>query len=247
MRYFIRLAYNGAEYHGWQVQPSDISVQETIEEALSRVLRVPISIVGAGRTDASVNAATMYAHFDVEQPIASCDRLTHSLNSLLPRDIAIHSIFPVHDDAHARFDATSRTYKYFVHTAKSPFLHPLSWYCRWDLDYDLMNQAAERMMHYRDFTSFSKLHTDVKTNDCIITHARWEREGDQWVFTVTANRFLRNMVRAIVGTLVEVGTHRITVEQFCDIIEKKDRCKAGMSMPGHALFLWDVTYPYITP
>ena len=161
------------------------------------------------------------------------------------RDIAIHSIFPVHDDAHARFDATSRTYKYFVHTDKSPFLYPPSWHCRWNLDYDLMNVAAQRMMQYTDFTSFSKLHTDVKTNNCRITHARWEREGEQWVFTVTADRFLRNMVRAIVGTLVEVGTHKITVEQFCEIIEKKDRCKAGMSMPGNALFLWDVTYPYI--
>ena len=245
MRYFIRLAYNGAEFHGWQRQPSDSSVQEAIEDALTRVLRVPTAIVGAGRTDAGVNAATMYAHFDVEQPIPDCDKLAHNLNSILCRDIAIHSIFPVHDDAHARFDATSRTYKYFVHTAKSPFLYPLSWHCRWNLDYDLMNVAARRMMQYTDFTSFSKLHTDVKTNNCRITHARWEREGEQWVFTVTADRFLRNMVRAIVGTLVEVGTHKITVEQFCEIIEKKDRCKAGMSMPGNALFLWNVTYPYI--
>lgn len=245
MRYFIKLAYNGADFHGWQVQPHDCSVQEALESALSRVLRVPVAVVGAGRTDAGVNAATMYAHFDVEQPVADCKRLVRSLNSILCRDIAVYSIFPVHDDAHARFDATSRTYKYFVHTSKSPFLYPLSWYCRVKLDYDLMNEAAERMMKYRDFTSFSKLHTDVKTNNCLITHARWEREGDQWVFTVTADRFLRNMVRAIVGTLVEVGTHKITVDQFCDIIEKKDRCKAGMSMPGNALFLWDVTYPYI--
>lgn len=245
MRYFVRLSYNGARFHGWQVQPSDSSVQEELERALSMVLRAPIQVVGAGRTDAGVNAATMWAHMDVATPIDDGDRLVRSLNGILCCDIAIHSIVPVADDAHARFDATSRTYKYFVHTTKSPFLYPLSWYCRWDLDYELMNEAARRMMAYRDFTSFSKLHTDVKTNICHITHARWDREGDQWVFTITADRFLRNMVRAIVGTLVDVGTHKITVEEFCEIIEKKDRCKAGTSMPGNALFLWDVTYPYL--
>ncbi len=243
MRYFLRCSYCGAGFHGWQVQPHDSSVQQEIERALSMVLRQPTAIVGAGRTDAGVNAATMWAHFDAH-PIHDCDRLVHSLNGILCKDIAIHCIRAVHDDAHARFDATSRTYKYYVHTTKSPFLYPLSWYCRWDLDYELMNQAAQRMMQYRDFTSFSKLHTDVKTNNCVITHARWEREGEQWVFTITADRFLRNMVRAIVGTLVEVGQHKISIEQFCDIIEKKDRCKAGTSMPGNALFLWDVTYPY---
>ncbi len=243
MRYFIRVSYNGARFHGWQVQPHDSSVQEEIEKALSMVLRVPTSIVGAGRTDAGVNAAKMYAHFDTEQEI-DCERVVQSLNGILCQDIAIHAIVRVEDDAHARFDATSRTYKYFVHTSKSPFLYPLSWYCRWSLDYEQMNEAAGRLLEYRDFTSFSKLHTDVKTNNCQITQARWEREGEQWVFTITADRFLRNMVRAIVGTLVEVGLHKITVEQFCEIIEKRDRCKAGTSMPGNALFLWDVTYPY---
>ena len=170
--------------------------------------------------------------------------LMHGLNALLPPDIAIYSIVPVHDDAHARFDATSRTYKYFAVTRKDPFRYPLSWKCAPDLDFDLMNEAAARLLHYTDFTSFSKLHTDVKTNNCRVTHARWTYEGDQWVFTITADRFLRNMVRAIVGTLVEVGRHKITIEQFCDIIERKDRCAAGTSMPGHALFLWDITYPY---
>ena len=217
-------------------------MQETLEKALSTLLRQPIQVVGAGRTDTGVNAATTYAHMDVEQPIANCDQLVYSLNKLLCKDIAVYSVFPVSDDKHARFDATSRTYKYFTHNVKSPFRYTLSWYCPRSLDFDLMNRAAERMMRYTDFTSFSKLHTDVKTNNCRITHARWEREGDQWVFTITADRFLRNMVRAIVGTLVEVGSHKITVEQFCEIIEKKDRCQAGTSMPGHALFLWDVTY-----
>ena len=245
MRYFIRLGYRGAAFHGWQVQPHDTSVQQVIEEAMATLLRVPTPVTGAGRTDAGVNARLMVAHFDTEQPIQDVDRLVHSLNALLPPDIAIYGISPVHDDAHARFDATSRTYKYFAVTRKDPFRYPLSWKCPPDLDFDLMNQAAARLLDYIDFTSFSKLHTDVKTNNCRVTHAQWEREDDgQWVFTITAARFLRNMVRAIVGTLVEVGRHKMTVEEFCNVIERKDRCAAGTSMPGHALFLWDITYPY---
>ncbi len=241
----MRLSYRGAGYHGWQIQPHDPSVQETIERAMATVLRHPVSFTGAGRTDTGVNARMMVAHFDVDTPIADPALLCHKLNGIVGRDIAIHAIFPVHGDAHARFDATSRTYKYFAHTSKSPFLYPLSWRCRADLDFALMNEAASRLLEYSDFTSFSKLHTDVKTNICHITHARWEREGEQWVFTITADRFLRNMVRAIVGTLVEVGLHKITVEEFCGIIEQRDRCKAGESMPGHALFLWEITYPYL--
>ncbi len=244
MRYFISLGYRGAAYHGWQVQPHDTSVQQVIEEALATLLRIPTPVTGAGRTDAGVNARLMVAHFDVEQPIADPQRLVHSLNALLPPDIAIYSIQAVHDDAHARFDATSRTYKYFAVTHKDPFRYPLSWKCPPDLDFDLMNQAAARLLDYTDFTSFSKLHTDVKTNNCRISHAQWTQEDDQWVFTITADRFLRNMVRAIVGTLVEVGRHKITVQEFCNIIERKDRCAAGTSMPGHALFLWNITYPY---
>ena len=243
MRYFMRLAYRGANFHGWQTQPNDVTVQQTLEKVMTMVMRTPIKITGAGRTDAEVNAALMVAHFDAE-PIADTVRLVHQLNSVLCKDIAVFSIFAVHHDAHARFDATSRTYKYFVDTEKNPFHYPLSWKCPPDLDFDLMNQAARHLLHYTDFTSFSKLHTDVKTNNCRITHALWAREGNQWVFTITADRFLRNMVRAIVGTLVEVGRHKITVEQFCAIIEKKNRCSAGTSMPGNALFLWDVTYPY---
>ena len=244
MRYFIRLAYNGAPFHGWQIQPHDTSVQQVLEQALGTVLRTPVAVTGAGRTDTGVNARTMYAHFDVDAPIADTDGLCRSLNGLLGRDVAVYAIFPVADDAHARFDATSRTYKYFLHTAKSPFLYPLSWECHFDLDFELMNEAAEHLLHYTDFTSFSKLHTDVKTNNCRVTHARWERVGEQWVFTITADRFLRNMVRAVVGTLVEVGRRRITVDEFCRIIEAKDRCEAGNSMPGNALFLWDITYPF---
>jgi tRNA pseudouridine38-40 synthase len=220
-------------------------VQECIEKALSMVLREPIAITGAGRTDAGVNAAVMYAHFDVNEPLKDTTTLVMRLNSILGKDIAIYDVLPVHDDAHARFDATARTYKYFVHTEKSPFLYPFSWKSTCKLDFDLMNEAAELLKGYTDFTSFSKLHTDVATNNCKITHARWEQEGGQWVFTITADRFLRNMVRAIVGTLVDVGRGKLTIEQFCQVIEKKDRCSAGTSMPGNALFLWKVEYPYI--
>ena len=244
MRYFMRLGYRGAGFHGWQVQPHDPSVQQAIEEAMATLLRVPTPITGAGRTDAGVNARLMVAHFDTEQPIADVQRLVHSLNALLPAEISIDSITPVHDDAHARFDATSRTYKYFVVPRKDPFRYPLSWKCPPGLDFELMNEAAARLLDYTDFTSFSKLHTDVKTNNCRVIHAQWTHENEQWVFTITADRFLRNMVRAIVGTLVEVGRHKMSVEQFCQVIERKDRCAAGTSMPGNALFLWDITYPY---
>ncbi len=240
----MRLSYRGAGFHGWQIQPNDNSVQQTIEQAMATVLRHPVSITGAGRTDTGVNARMMVAHFDVDTPIADTALLVRSINGIVGRDIAIHAIFPVHDDAHARFDAISRTYKYFAHTLKSPFLYPLSWQCRPDMDFDLMNQAAAHLLEYRDFTSFSKLHTDVKTNNCVVTRAQWDRVGEQWVFTITADRFLRNMVRAVVGTLVEVGLHRITIADFCRIIEQRDRCKAGTSMPPHPLFLWDITYPY---
>ena len=251
MRYFLKISFQGTVYHGWQLQPRDVSVQETIEKALAMVLRHDTPITGAGRTDAGVNATTMYAHFDTPQPVADLRLLARSLNGILPQDIAINQVIPVHDEAHARFDATSRTYKYFAHTAKSPLLRATSWQCNPKLDFELMNEAAQHLMAYEDFTSFSKLHTDVKTNICHITQARWERYDsidsnvEQWVFTITADRFLRNMVRAIVGTLVDVGSHKISVSDFCDIIEKKDRCAAGTSMPAHALYLWDVKYDFL--
>ncbi len=243
-RYFMHLAYNGAPYHGWQRQPNACSVQEELEKALSTVLRQPIAVTGAGRTDTGVNARCMYAHFDVEKEIADTRRLVASLNSIVGRDIAVYSIVRVADDAHARFDATSRTYKYFIGKQKSPFGYHFAWTPPYALDLEAMNAAAAHLFDYTDFTSFSKLHTDVKTNNCRIDYARWDDEGDRLVFTVTADRFLRNMVRAIVGTLVDVGRHKITVEQFCQIIERKNRCEAGTSVPGNALFLWNITYPY---
>ncbi len=244
VRYFMHLAYNGAPYHGWQRQPNACSVQEELEKALSTVLRHDIAVTGAGRTDTGVNARCMYAHFDTEKEIADTRRLVASLNSIVGRDIAVYSIVRVADGAHARFDATSRTYKYFIGKQKSPFGYHFAWTPPYVLDVEAMNAAAARLFDYTDFTSFSKLHTDVKTNNCRIDYARWDDEGDRLVFTVTADRFLRNMVRAIVGTLVDVGRHKITVEQFCQIIERKNRCEAGTSVPGNALFLWDITYPY---
>lgn len=245
MRYFLKLSYNGAPFHGWQVQPNAVSVQSTIEEALSTVLRENISIVGAGRTDTGVNARQMYAHFDYDKEIPDFGKLINSLNRLVGKDIAIYDIIKVADDAHARFDATARTYKYFVTHQKSPFLYSLSWHCPQSLDYEKMNEACEVLKRHIDFTSFSKLHTDVKTNNCRIDYAHWQQEGEMMVFTITADRFLRNMVRAVVGTLVEVGRGKISVEEFEQIILKKDRCSAGTSMPPQALFLWKVDYDYI--
>ena len=241
MRYFIYLSYDGARYHGWQRQPNGLSVQQVLEEALSTLLRQPIEVVGAGRTDASVNASMMVAHFDASLPE---ETVVSRLNRLLPSDIAVQRIVPVRPDAHARFSATSRTYHYYITFDKSPFLRHYAWRCPFPLDFDRMNEAARHLFEYTDFTSFSKLHTDVKTNNCRIMKAEWVQQADgTWMFEVQADRFLRNMVRAIVGTLVDVGRGKISVQDFCDIIEKKDRCSAGPSMPGNALFLADITYP----
>ena len=241
MRFFIYLSYDGAQYHGWQIQPNGISVQEVLNKALSTLLREPIEVTGAGRTDAGVNASMMVAHFDTTQHADS--NLAYRLNKLLPQDIAIHKILPVHPEAHARFSATSRTYHYYIVTEKTPF-EPYAYRYPLPLDFDRMNEAAQTLFDYTDFTSFSKLHTDVKTNNCRIMQARWTQVSPiKWQFTITADRFLRNMVRAIVGTLLDVGRGALTIDQFRAIIEKKDRCSAGTSVPGNALFLADVTYP----
>lgn len=245
-RFFLRLSYRGAPFHGWQVQPNAVSVQGEVEKALSVVLRTPVSIVGAGRTDTGVNARVMYAHFDFDGDMGDKGRRMVSLNRLLGRDIAVHDIFPVDDDAHARFDATHRSYKYFVSFEKTPFLYPLSWHCPNGLDIVRMNEAAALLLETVDFTSFAKLHSDSKTNICKVTKAEWNMEGGSMaVFTITADRFLRNMVRAVVGTLVDIGRGKLTLEGFRKIIDSKDRCAAGQSMPGEALFLWDIRYPYI--
>lgn len=241
MRYFIYLSYDGARYHGWQIQPNGISVQEVLNKALSTLLREPIEVTGAGRTDAEVNASLMVAHFDTVQK--ADEQLVYRLNKFLPQDIAISHIRKVTPDAHARFSATSRTYHYYIITAKTPF-EPYAYRFPQPLDFDMMNEAAQTLFDYTDFTSFSKLHTDVKTNNCRIMYARWTQISPiKWRFTITADRFLRNMVRAVVGTLLDVGRGTITIEQFREIIEKKDRCSAGTSVPGNALFLANITYP----
>lgn len=243
MRFFIYLSYDGARYHGWQIQPNGISVQEVLGKALSTLLREPIEVTGAGRTDAGVNASLMVAHFDTKAPLDSPSAWAGRLNKFLPSDIAISSVRKVKSDAHARFSATSRTYHYYVITAKSPF-EPYAYRFPQPLDFKKMNEAAQTLFDYIDFTSFSKLHTDVKTNNCRIMHAEWTQVSPiKWQFTITADRFLRNMVRAIVGTLLDVGRGVLTIEQFRAIIEKKDRCSAGTSVPGNALFLSDITYP----
>lgn len=241
-RYFIYLSYDGTNYHGWQIQPNGISVQEVLMKALSTFLRKPVEVVGAGRTDAGVHARLMVAHFDFDAEL-DCATVVDKLNRLLPPDVAVHRVRRVKSDAHARFDATYRTYKYYITTCKDPFSRAFSWRIFQTLDFEKMNEAAQTLFDYIDFTSFSKLHTDVKTNNCHIQHAGWTQEGDIWVFTIRADRFLRNMVRAIVGTLLEVGRGRLTIDGFRNVIEAKDRCKAGTSVPGHALFLVDVTYP----
>ena len=242
-RYFIDLAYDGTAYHGWQIQPNGSSVQETLQKALSTILRKDMSVVGAGRTDTGVHASMMTAHFDFETLIDT-GRLADKLNRLLPPDIAIHRIRRVRPEAHARFDATARTYHYFVHLGKNPFLRHYSCRLYHPLDFEKMNRVAKVLFEYTDFTSFSKTHTDTKTNNCKIMKAEWQQMPDgAWRFEIQADRFLRNMVRAVVGTLVEVGRGKMDEDGFRKVIEGKDRCRAGESMPGNALFLVDVTYP----
>lgn len=243
MRYFIELAYDGINYHGWQVQPNGDSVQATVQNALSTILQRRIEIVGAGRTDAGVNASKMFAHFDFDK-LFDIPLLENKLGKILPCDIAVYHIYKVRDDAHARFDATSRTYQYHITLRKDPFSRHYAWQVYFPLDFNAMNEAAKVLFEYIDFTSFSKLHTDTKTNNCKIMKAEWKQVSEfEWVFTIQADRFLRNMVRAVVGTLIDVGRGKLTVNGFRRIIEQKDRCAAGSSVPGNALFLIDIAYP----
>lgn len=247
MRRFLKLSYDGAPFHGWQRQPGDSSVQQTLEEALSTICRRPVEVVGAGRTDTGVNARVMYAHFDSDYIIPDKRRFLTGLNRLCGHAIAVEDVFEVDPDKHARFDARLRTYKYFVTFAKCPFLKNMSWQTVMKLDLDLMNEAAALLLTTDDFTSFAKLHSDARTNICRVSEARWETWRNSFgvpgaVFTISADRFLRNMVRAVVGTLVDVGRGKISVSEFAEIIRRKDRCAAGTSMPPQALFLWDIEY-----
>ena len=243
MRYFIYLSYNGKNYRGWQEQINAVSLPETIQKVLSVILGQPIKIIGAGRTDAEVHAKFMVAHFDFEQEL-DCEQLTKHLNSFLPFDIAIQKIIRVNDKAHARFSALARTYEYHLILQKNPFLKGLAYrHYKDDLDFGKMNEAARKMFIYKDFTSFSKLHTDTFTNNCTIYAAEWQKRDDMWVFRIQANRFLRNMVRSIVGTLLMVGEYKLSVDDFCKVIEAKDHQKSGPSAPAAGLYLVDIEYP----
>ena len=241
-RYFITLQYDGTNYHGWQIQPNGITVEECVEKSLSTLLGRDIDIVGAGRTDAGVHARKMVAHFDFEGTV-DCDQMVYKLNRMLPRDIAILCVEPVSDEMHARFSAKSRTYHYYIHTRKDAFLRQYSCLITFPLDLEKMNEGAKVLKEYKDFGAFCKSHTDVKTTLCDVYEARFTQLSPHaYEFTISANRFLRNMVRAVVGTLVDVGRGKISIEELRKIIEGKSRCDAGESMPANALFLDDVKY-----
>ena len=241
MRYFIELSYDGTPFVGWQRQPAGDSVQSCLEDALSILFRKPLSIVGAGRTDAGVHAHQLFAHVDLDEHVDQ--DLTFRLNKLLPKEIAVRNIIAVAQDAHARFDAVSRSYRYHITTQKNPFMQKRSYQFAKPLDLELMNQAAKTLIDHEDFKCFSKSKTDVKTYTCDIQHAHWQHNGSELVFFIQANRFLRNMVRAIVGTLIEVGLRKISISDFEAILASRDRSQAGYSVPAHGLYLEKVNYP----
>jgi len=241
MRYFFEISYNGSCYHGWQNQANAIGVQQIVEDALSKLMRDKIEIVGSGRTDSGVHCAQQFFHADFKNELKT-DDLMHRLNSFLPRDIAIHSIHKVKDSAHARFDARERSYEYRITTKKDPLLIGYAYHFFKPIDIDLMNQAAKLLIGEHDFTSFSKVKTDVNHFVCDIKKAKWQRKDDLLIFEISANRFLRGMVRAVVGTLLDVGTEKISLHDFQEIIKGKDRKKAGMNVPAEGLFLTQVKY-----
>lgn len=245
MRLFAEISYKGKNYHGWQKQPNATTVQSVAEKAFNVVLRESeFNCTGCGRTDSGVHAKQFYFHFETNENI-DLDKLVFKVNTLLPEDIVVHRLMDVPEGSHARFDAVSRTYKYYIHQKKNPFLTDISYYNTRKLNLEAMNEACTCLLNYADFTSFSKVNTETKTNNCDIKKALWKAEGESLVFEITANRFLRNMVRAIVGTMIDVGVGKITIDQFEKIIENKDRGNAGASVPGHGLFLTKVNYPYI--
>jgi tRNA pseudouridine38-40 synthase len=246
-RYFIELSYKGTRYHGWQVQPNAASVQEEVNRALSVLFRAPVETVGAGRTDTGVHARQLFAHFDLDTGLRDADlsRYVHQLNCILPADIALRRIIPVPGDAHSRFDAVSRTYEYWIYSHKNPFLEGYAYFVSAQPDIPAMNAAAKLLYRYEDFSCFSKSNTQVFTNNCTVMQAEWKLEGDRAVFTIRANRFLRNMVRAVVGTLLEVGQGKMDERGFAGIIENKNRSQAGTSVPACGLYLTHVEYPYI--
>ncbi len=244
MRYFIKLSYKGTNFHGWQYQPNAVTIQEELEKVFSLLLKKEIKITGAGRTDTGVHAFNYIAHLDIDNQITEIDKLILKANSFLNEDIVIHNIFRVKEDVHSRFSPLSRTYEYRTHFKKNPFLKDLSYYIYASkFDFEIMNKAAKLLFEYSDFTSFSKLHTDTKTNNCKIIRAEWIKREDQMVFIIEADRFLRNMVRAITGTLLEVGKGKMDIDTFRKVIESKNRSNAGVSVPAHGLFLTEIKYP----
>ena len=242
-RYFIEISYKGKNYHGWQVQPNAISVQEVLNDCLTKLLREEIHVVGAGRTDTGVHAKQFFAHFDLAKKVKNVSQFLNRLNSFLPKDIAAKSLLEVGEEAHARFDANARTYEYFVAQQKNPFEEDSAYLVYKPLNIEAMNQVAKRLFDFNDFTCFSKSDTQTKTNDCKIMQAFWEERDGLYVFTIKADRFLRNMVRAIVGTLLNVGFGKMTEEEFVKVIQSKSRSNAGTSVPAHALYLLEVSYP----
>ncbi|MBP7679043.1 MAG: tRNA pseudouridine(38-40) synthase TruA [Bacteroidales bacterium] len=244
-RYFIKLAYNGARYHGWQIQDNAITVQQVITDAVKLMWSRDFRMIGCGRTDTGVSAKQFYAHFDLpdEKSREELSGLAHRLNRYLPEDIVIYDIFPVPPDLHSRYDAVFRTYEYHIHTRKDPFLNPMSWYVYPAPGVDRMNEACLVLKEYEDFTSFSKFNEKRKTNLCTILDAGWLKDDHRLIFHITANRFLHDMVRAIVGTMMDVGHQKITLEELRQIIESKDRCRAGESVPAKGLYLTRVEYP----
>jgi len=243
-RYFVQLSYKGTNYHGWQIQPNASTVQEIVTKAFSTILREDIEITGAGRTDSGVHASFFVAHFDSKHEGLDKDlKLVFKLNNFLPNDIALFRIVKVNNEAHARFDANERTYRYYLHQRKDVFINDTSWYLPTDLNVEMMNKAARVLLEYDDFTSFSKINTDVKTNICNVSEARCSKDDYRLIFTIKADRFLRNMVRAIVGTLIDVGKEKLTLDDFKQIVENKNRADAGASVPAHGLFLEDIRYP----
>ena len=241
-RFFIEIKYDGTNYHGWQIQDNANSVQAEINKAISTILQEKIEVVGAGRTDTGVHAQQLFAHFDIVNEF-NIEKTIFKINKFLPDDISCTAITRVDNEAHARFAATARTYEYWVIPNKNPFLQNKAYYSPYSLNLDLMNEAAKQLLNYTDFSCFSKSNTDTFTNDCDITFAQWEQKNDYIVFTITANRFLRNMVRAIVGTLLEIGQERLTISELDSIIKSKNRSNAGTSAPAHGLYLTEVKYP----
>ena len=243
IRYFIELAYDGTPFHGWQIQPNAKSIQESLNNALSTILRSEIYAVGCGRTDTGVHAKLFYAHFDIQNQIGDLEQLKYKCNRLLDPAIAVFRFFKVDENAHARFSAISRSYEYLITQQKDPFAVNRKWEMREKLNLDAMNEAAATLLQYKDFTSFSKSNTQTETNLCDVSEAYWIQTGNELQFNITANRFLRNMVRAIVGTTLEVGQGKINTAEFKSIIEAKNRSEAGLSVPAHGLYLSNIVYP----